>query len=88
MKKIIALMGMLMAAQAMSGESTPTQSSGMPGMVTDYHYGMHLDIARVVSHSETPPVCHVVPVEMTYEDSNGNQQTIRYRVMGSGCLGS
>jgi hypothetical protein len=42
----------------------------------------------VVSHSEIPPVRHVVPVDMIYEGSDGNQQTIRYRVMGNGCQGN
>ena len=43
------------------------QSAPSPDAAIDYYYGKHLDIVRVVSHSEIPNVCHPVPVEMTYE---------------------
>jgi hypothetical protein len=83
MKAILfSVLGVLMTTQAMATNQPTAPSSGA---AIDYHYGMHLDIARVVSHSEIPNVCHPVPVEMTYEDSNGQQHTIRYRVMGNGC---
>ncbi|ERI49758.1 DUF2790 domain-containing protein [Pseudomonas sp. AOB-7] len=85
MKAILfSVLGVLMTTQAMATDQPTAQSSDA---VIDYHYGMHLDIARVVSHSEIPNVCHAVPVEMTYEDSNGQQHRIRYQVMGNGCLG-
>ena len=81
---LISLLGILMATQAIAGQFESRSSVGPS--IDEYYYGTELDIARVVSHSEIPPVCHVVPVEMTYEDSKGNQHSIRYRVMGSGCL--
>jgi len=82
---MISVLGMLMTTQAMAANQPTTLLSDT---AVDYHYGMHLDIARVVSHSEIPAVCHVVPAELTYEDSNGEQHTVRYRVMGNGCQGS
>lgn len=81
---LLSVLGVLMTTQAMAGNQ-PTPSSDT---AVDYHYGMRLDVARVISHSEIPPVCHAVPVEMTYEDSAGEQHTVRYRVMGSSCHGS
>lgn len=53
--------------------------------VEEYTYSMHLDIARVISHSEVPNVCAVVPVQMTYEDHRGQRHTLEYEVMGNGC---
>jgi hypothetical protein len=44
-----------------------------------------LDIARVISMSEVPNVCEVVPARMTYEDSKGQKHILEYRVMGNGC---
>ncbi|MCT5527481.1 DUF2790 domain-containing protein [Pseudomonas aeruginosa] len=85
MKAILfSVLGVLMTTQAMATNQPTAQLSDA---ANDYYYGKHLDIARVVSHSEIPSVCHAVPVEMTYEDSNGQQHTIRYRVMGNGCQG-
>jgi hypothetical protein len=81
---LVSLLGILFVGQA-TAVQFETKSSVGPSM-SEYHYGADLDIARVLSHSEIPPVCYVVPVEMTYEDSKGHQHTLRYRVMGSGCL--
>ncbi|WP_426809063.1 DUF2790 domain-containing protein [Pseudomonas sp. WOUb67] len=53
--------------------------------VEQYSYSQHLDIARVISMSEVPDVCRVVPARMTYEDSQGNKHVLEYRVMGNGC---
>lgn len=53
--------------------------------VEQYSYSQHLDIARVISMSEVPNVCQVVPARMTYEDSQGNKHVLEYRVMGNGC---
>lgn len=53
--------------------------------VEQYSYSQHLDIARVISMSEVPNVCEVVPARMTYEDSQGQKHILEYRVMGNGC---
>ncbi|MBF8722799.1 MULTISPECIES: DUF2790 domain-containing protein [Pseudomonas] len=53
--------------------------------VEQYTYSQHLDIARVLSMSEVPNVCEVVPARMTYEDSQGQKHILEYRVMGNGC---
>lgn len=79
-----ALLGVLMVSSALAAQLNSTAATATT--FTDYHYEQRLDIARVLSHTEVPPVCYVVPVEMTYEDSQGNQHTIRYHAMGTGCL--
>jgi len=60
-------------------ESTVVYSQ-MPE-VQDYAYGMRLDIAEVVAMEYFPPephFCGVIPAQMTYEDSMGELNTIRY----------
>lgn len=82
---LISLLSVLMVSPATAGQ--PDGRASVKASTAEYHYDAQLDIARVLSHSEIPPVCYVVPAQMTYEDSKGNQHTIRYHVMGSGCFG-
>lgn len=70
------LCGAAMAGDAKDAEQIP---------VEQYSYSQHLDIARVISMSEVPNVCEVVPARMTYEDSKGQKHILEYRVMGNGC---
>ena len=53
--------------------------------VEQYSYSQDLDIAKVISMSEVPNVCKVVPARMMYEDSKGHRHILEYRVMGNGC---
>jgi hypothetical protein len=53
--------------------------------VETYHYGMRLDIARVLSISDAGEVCDVVPSVMHYEDSEGKLRALEYLIHGSGC---
>ena len=51
-------------------------------VVKDYAYGMKLDVVKVVSVIKPPATCAVVPTAMTYEDSKGQLNTLRYTVAG------
>ncbi|MND99192.1 hypothetical protein D3C76_266810 [compost metagenome] len=85
MKRVlISLLGMLMSTHLLAGELD--SRSQLTLFINDYHHRMQLDNARVLEHSEIPFVCGIVPVQMTYEDSRGEQHTIHYRVMDNGCL--
>nr|BFE94885.1 hypothetical protein GCM10020185_54210 [Pseudomonas brassicacearum subsp. brassicacearum] len=53
--------------------------------IEEYTYSTHLDIAKVISMSEIPNVCEVVPAKMEYDDSKGQRHILRYSVMGNGC---
>lgn len=53
--------------------------------VETYHYGMKLDIARVLSISDTSQDCAVVPTVMHYEDSQGELRALEYLIHGGGC---
>lgn len=53
--------------------------------VETYHYGMTLDVARVLSISDTSQVCDVVPSVMHYEDREGKLRALEYLIHGGGC---
>lgn len=53
--------------------------------VEQYTYATHLDVAKVVSEDSIPDVCAVVPMHMTYQDSQGKRHILEYKVMGNGC---
>ena len=58
-------------------------NQGKPApVVKDYEYGMKLDVVKVVSVVRPQVACAVVPTAMTYEDSRGQLNTIKYTVAG------
>ncbi|KQB54139.1 hypothetical protein AQS70_01410 [Pseudomonas endophytica] len=77
MKTLIALCLASMTTVAFANETSPA--------VEHYAYGDTLDIAHVISMSEIPHVCQVVPATMTYEDHQGQRHVLEYKVMGDGC---
>ncbi|MEE4688977.1 DUF2790 domain-containing protein [Pseudomonas alliivorans] len=79
---ILALCGLSTLAMA---EESQTKVAAQQARVEEYTYGTHLDIARVISTSQIPNVCQVVPARMIYEDSHGKQHIMSYQVMGNGC---
>jgi len=76
MKALLLLIASVFSAAAMADE---------PLAVEHYSYSQHLDIAHVISTTDIANVCAVVPVRMTYEDTNGQKHILEYRVMGNGC---
>lgn len=50
-----------------------------------YHYGMSIDVARVLASSDVSQACGVVPATMTYEDHQGQVHRLEYLVLGDGC---
>ncbi|MHA6164327.1 DUF2790 domain-containing protein [Pseudomonas sichuanensis] len=81
MKALLVLVLGSLCGAAMAGEAKDAEQ--IP--VEQYSYSQHLDIARVISMSEVPNVCEVVPARMTYEDSQGQKHILEYRLMGNGC---
>ncbi|MCY1544739.1 hypothetical protein D9M68_806400 [compost metagenome] len=53
--------------------------------VEHYHYGMELDIAKVLSRSDISNDCGVVPAYLVYEDHQGKVHRLEYMVFGQGC---
>lgn len=51
-----------------------------PGIIK-YQYGMKLDIEKVVRMSSASTACGVNPQLMTYEDSKGALNTVKYQAL-------
>jgi hypothetical protein len=79
---VLALCGFSAVAMA---EESGTKVAADQARAEQYTYGSHPDIAKVVSITPIPDVCKVVPMRMTYQDSQGNQHVMAYEVMGNGC---
>ncbi|MDZ5435396.1 DUF2790 domain-containing protein [Pseudomonas fluorescens] len=79
---VLALGSLCLTAMA---DEVQTDVAQQQPPIEDYTYSMHLDIANVISMSEVPNVCEVVPMKMEYDDSKGQRHILRYSVMGNGC---
>ena len=75
MKALLVLALSSVCLTAMADEVNTPAAHSQPA-VEQYSYSSELDIAKVISMSEIPSV---------YEDSQGKQHTLEYRVMGNGC---
>ncbi|AYF87847.1 DUF2790 domain-containing protein [Pseudomonas sp. JS3066] len=84
MKALALLVLAGMSAFALAEEPAESTVAGEP-VIEQYHYGMELDIAKVLSRSEISDVCGVVPAYMTYEDHQGKVHRLEYVVFGQGC---
>ncbi|MBC3271901.1 MULTISPECIES: DUF2790 domain-containing protein [unclassified Pseudomonas] len=84
MKALLVLALSSLCATAMAEEAQTDVAQQQP-VIEQYTYSTHLDIAKVVSMSEVPNVCEVVPAKMVYDDHNGQRHILRYSIMGNGC---
>ena len=84
MKALLVLALSSLCVTAMADE-VPTDVAQQQPIVEQYTYSSHLDIAKVISMSEVPNVCEVVPVTMEYDDSKGQRPIMSYTIMGTGC---
>ena len=78
MKALLVLALSSLCATAMADE-VPTDVAQQQPVIEEYTYSTHLDIAKVVSMSEVPNVCEVVPAKMEYDDSKGQRHILRRR---------
>lgn len=74
MKTLISLLLTVIATSAMASDNEP-------GAVP-YNPAQPLDIAKVVSVSDTATACGVVPAMMVYVDHQGQTHRVTYDVIG------
>ncbi|MGH8347680.1 MAG: DUF2790 domain-containing protein [Pseudomonas sp.] len=84
MKALLVLALCIVFLSDMASE-VPSDVAHQQPPIEEYTYSMNLDIAKVISRSEAPNVCEVVPMKMEYEDSSGQRHILRYSAMGNGC---
>jgi hypothetical protein len=70
------------SANAKAMEQYAAEQGKAPPVVKEYEYGMKLDVVKIVSVVTPQPACSVVPTAMTYEDSQGQLNTLKYSVAG------
>lgn len=75
MKTLTALLLTLLATSAMAATNEPA--------ATPYNPAQPLDIAKVVSITDTATSCDVVPATMVYIDHQGQTHRVAYSVMGN-----
>ncbi|MBN2991316.1 DUF2790 domain-containing protein [Pseudomonas cedrina subsp. fulgida] len=86
MKVLVAIaLSSLFATAALADEAATQAATQAAPIVDHYTYSSHLDVAKVLSTSNIPDVCKVVPAKMEYEDSHGQRHILNYHVMGNGC---
>lgn len=57
--------------------------------VEPFVYGMHLDVAKVVSIDEPHPLtCQIIEAKMTYIDSQGQARAVSYTKQSDACFNS
>ncbi|MFZ6044843.1 DUF2790 domain-containing protein [Pseudomonas sp. CR3202] len=81
MKTLVIAFGFSLASTAALAASNGQESPP----VTQYEYGVHLDIARVVEMTDLTTFCGIGPARMTYEDSQMQTKVLEYLVWGTGC---
>ncbi|MBV7550017.1 DUF2790 domain-containing protein [Pseudomonas sp. PDM26] len=74
MKTLIGLLLTVIAASAMAADNEP--------LTVLYNPAQPLDIAKVVSVSDTATACGVVPATMVYVDHQGQTRRVTYEVIG------
>ncbi|WP_338583108.1 DUF2790 domain-containing protein [Pseudomonas sp. MAG733B] len=75
MKTLISLLLTVIATSAMAAEVEPP--------AVQYNPAQPLDIAKVVSVSDTATACGVVPATMVYVDHQGQTRRVTYEVIGN-----
>ena len=74
MKTLISLLLTVIATSAMAADNEP--------LAVLYNPTQPLDIAKVVSVSDTATACGVVPATMEYVDHHGQTHRVTYNVIG------
>ena len=72
----------MMAANTKAMEQYAINQGHNAPIPKQYEYGMKVDVVKVISVVRPAKVCAVVPAAMTYEDPEGQLNTIIYTVAG------
>ncbi|MBO3277199.1 DUF2790 domain-containing protein [Pseudomonas schmalbachii] len=62
------------------------QNHGAGVEPVDYHYGMEIDVQKVLHRTDTSQKTGVVPVTLVYEDSDGEVRKLRFLEWGGSTL--
>ncbi|WP_411959678.1 DUF2790 domain-containing protein [Pseudomonas mandelii] len=78
------LMTSALACTAFTGLAQANDTSS--SQATPYHYGMQLNIGKVVALTEPNTLeCKVITADMKYIDTSGKPEEISYRKLSDAC---
>lgn len=77
-KSVVAILSVLAATSAFAKNDYRAE----PFEPVEYHYGMNLDVKRVISLTDTSDSTGVVPATLIYEDSQGQVKSIEFTEAG------
>ncbi|GLZ87190.1 hypothetical protein Pres01_32410 [Metapseudomonas resinovorans] len=80
MASVVSALLTSLAPSVFAQDGTPNQGSGIAPV--DYHYGMEVDIQKVLHRTDTSQKTGVVPVTLVYEDSDGEVHKLRFLEWG------
>ncbi|AOE84280.1 DUF2790 domain-containing protein [Pseudomonas sp. TCU-HL1] len=80
MASVVSALLTSLAPSVFAQEGIQNQGSGLAPV--DYHYGMDVDIQKVLHRTDTSGKTGVVPVTLVYEDSEGEVHKIRFLEWG------
>ena len=69
-----------LAPSVFAQDGLQDHGAGLP--VVEYHYGMDIDVQKVLHRTDTSDKTGVVPVTLVYEDSQGEVHKIRFLEWG------
>jgi hypothetical protein len=72
----------MMSANTHAMQQYATNQGKRAPVIKEYEYGMNVDVVKVVSVVRPQKACSTVPAAMTYEDSQGQLNTLKYTVAG------
>jgi len=87
--KIASMVTALLSSLAPSVFAEDVNRNRAIGVPTiDYHYGMSVDVKKVLHRTDNSSKAGVVPVIVVYEDSNGEVRKLKYLEWGGRHLSS
>ncbi|MFF7709255.1 DUF2790 domain-containing protein [Pseudomonas sp. NPDC007930] len=76
----IAALTAVFATGAYAADGASRSLANIP--TEQYHYGMNLDVQRIISKTDVSNKTGTVPVTMVYEDSHGQVHKLQYLETG------
>ncbi|MGY2292828.1 DUF2790 domain-containing protein [Pseudomonas sp. SDO528_S397] len=73
------------AALLATGTALADTPAAAPVIHDKVSFFMHLDVAKVLSSTDTYGQCGIVPARLDYLDSQGREHQLDYQVQGIGC---
>ncbi|MNF68033.1 hypothetical protein D3C85_847200 [compost metagenome] len=82
MASVVSALLSSLAPSVFAQDGLQNQNHSAALRAVDYHYGMEVDIQKVLHRTDTSDKTGVVPVTLVYEDSEGEVRKLRFLEWG------